>query len=67
MKTYDTFQAGLAQQTAAPFQKLAALRGVSSSIEFNTDTMRYVANGTDCGPSVHGLYDWLNKQPGVLP
>lgn len=63
----DTFQATIAQDTAVKFQKLAALRGISSDVQFDPEKMRYFANGEDCGPSVHGLYDWLNRQPGVLP
>lgn len=54
------------RRTAESFQKLAAIRGVSSIVEVSQDG-RYVANGTDCGTSVHGLYEWLNKQPGVKP
>lgn len=26
-----------------------------------------LANGESCGPSVHGLYAWLAKQPSVKP
>ena len=63
----DAFQAAVAQDTAVKFQKLAALRGVSSSIYFDAEKMTYFANGEDCGTSVHGLYDWLNRQPGVKP
>lgn len=61
----DRFTEAQMQQTAAKFQKLAALRGVSSSIEVVRG--RYHANGEDCGQSVHGLFEWLDRQPGVLP
>jgi hypothetical protein len=69
MKTQKPDGYALAQTnvTARSFQKLAALRGISSTIEVDPDTGHYIANGTDCGLSVHGLYDWLNSQPGVLP
>lgn len=61
----DEFTQGVCNKTAASFQKLAALRGISSSIEFKDG--KYYANGQDCGTSVHGLYEWLNTQPGVKP
>lgn len=60
----DDYQKGIMRTTANSFQKLAALRGISSTIEVSADG-KYVANGTDCGTSVHGLLEWLNKQPGV--
>lgn len=61
----DPYANGQCNRTAESFQKLAALRNVSSRIEWNG--VEYVANGEPCGASVHGLYDWLNRQPGVLP
>lgn len=74
----DLFTLQLGNQTAASFQKLASLRGIGSSIVFKLG--RYFAarvdvidgeirqsDAQDCGPSVHDLYDWLNKQPGVKP
>jgi hypothetical protein len=63
----DPYQQGIMQRTAASFQKLAALRGVSSSIIVNPDTGRYEANGVDCGVTVIRLQEWLNAQPGVKP
>lgn len=53
------------QKTANSFQTLAALRGITSHI--TVENGQYHANGENCGVSVHGLYDWLNKQPGVKP
>jgi len=54
------------RRTANKFSRLAALRGITADIDISSDG-HYVANGIDCGCSVHGLYDWLNRQPGVLP
>jgi hypothetical protein len=62
----DTFTIEVMRKSAEAFQKLAALRGISCSVDITEDG-RYVANGHDCGTSVHGLQDWLNKQPGVQP
>lgn len=62
----DNFQLAMMNQTANSFMKLAGLRGISSAIEVN-ENGQYIANGENCGTSVHGLYDWLNKQPGVKP
>ncbi len=63
----DKHTLGMMTQTATSFQKLAALRGVQCTVDASKDG-KYLVNGTvDCGTSVHGLYDWLNKQPGVLP
>jgi len=55
----------LEHRTAREFSRLAGLRGISSLIEWKEG--QYWANGIPCGTSVHGLYAWLNKQPGVLP
>jgi hypothetical protein len=63
----DDYQLGIMDKTAVSFQKLAALRGISSSISVDRKTGHYVANGQDCGPSTFGLQDWLNAQPGVKP
>jgi hypothetical protein len=62
----DPYTHAQMSRTAAAFQKLAALRGISSSVTVSGRNT-YVANGEDCGTSVHGLYDWLNRQPGVRP
>ncbi len=63
---FDKFAANQMTKTAQKFQELAALRGISSSIIVKEDG-NYYANDICCGSSVHGLYDWLNKQPGVRP
>jgi hypothetical protein len=57
----------IASSTAETFQKLASLRGVSASITFDAERGVYLANGASCGPSVHGLYEWLATQPKVKP
>ena len=61
----DPYIDAMCSRTAATYTKLCGLRGVSASIEWKGG--QYVANGTPCGPSVHGLERWLNSQPGVLP
>lgn len=62
----DEFQLSVMRKTAEAFMKLAAVRGVSCCVEVSEDG-KYFANGHDCGSSVHGLYDWLDNQPGVRP
>lgn len=66
MKTSDPHAIAMMRTTAQRFQHLAGLRGVSSSIEV-TPNGEYFANGENCGNSVHGLYEWLNRQPNVKP
>jgi hypothetical protein len=51
--------------TASKLATLARLRGVEATITW--DGAQYIANGTPCGPSVHGVYEWLGRQPGVRP
>ena len=67
-KPADPYHLGLMNRTAERFAHLASLRGISCVIGVGTKpALHYTANGQDCGPSVHGLYAWLNAQPGVLP
>lgn len=67
-KPVDEYALGMMNRTAASFAKLAGLRGISCTIGVETSpTLHYTANGEDCGPSVHGLYAWLDRQPGVQP
>ena len=61
----DRHTEAMMSDTAASFQKLAAMRGIPATVEVRSG--QYLANGTACGTSVHGLYDWLNRQPGVRP
>ncbi len=61
----DKFTDAVCSKTAANLTVLLGLRGLSGSIVW--DNGKYVANGTPCGPSVHGVYEWMNKQPGVKP
>jgi len=61
----DPYANGVCTVTAQSFAKLARLRGVPAEIKW--DGERYIANGEPCGPSVHGLYEWLERQPGVKP
>ena len=63
----DDYQQAIMRKTAVTFQKLAALRGVASTISVNAETGHYEANGIDCGTTTFGLSDWLNAQPGVKP
>ena len=62
----DGYAMAMMRSTGATFQKLAALRGIQMTCEVNA-LGHYTANGVDCGESTHGLYDWLEAQPGVLP
>lgn len=59
----DEYASAQCSRTAASFAKLASYAGVAAVIRW--DGSQYIANGTPCGPSVHGLYDWLNKQSGA--
>lgn len=63
----DDYQMAIMERTAQSFQRLAAVRGISSSIRVNRATGNYEANGEDCSTTTFGLYDWLNRQPGVKP
>lgn len=68
----DAYQQSIMRRTAESFQKLAALRGVGSTITVNPNTGHYEATNqagamTDCGTTTFGLQDWLNAQPGVKP
>jgi hypothetical protein len=51
--------------TAIKMSTLCRLRGVDATIVW--DGAQYLANGEPCGTSIHGVYDWLNRQPGVRP
>lgn len=61
----DPFTDSVCSRTAANLTKLLGLRGLSGSIEWKDG--QYWANGSPCGPSVHGVNDWMDKQPGVIP
>lgn len=52
-------------RTAESLTKLLGYRGLSGSVEWRDG--QYWANGVPCGCSVHGVQDWINKQPGVVP
>ncbi len=76
MSKPDAYQMSIMDKTAVSYQKLAALRGVGSTIRVNHDTGNYEAAPsqgpnagvfTDCGTTTFGLQDWLNAQPGVKP
>lgn len=62
----DKHSISMMEMTAQSLSKLSALRGITSIVEVSADG-HYVANGHDCGCSVYGFYDWLNRQPGVKP
>jgi hypothetical protein len=55
----------IARSAASKLETLASLRGVKAVITF--DGAQYIANGEVCGPSVHGVLEWLAKQPRVKP
>lgn len=65
MKTSDPHADSMCSRTAQSLVKLLGLRGLSGVVEWKEG--QYWANGEPCGSSVHGVYDWMNKQPGVLP
>ena len=55
----------LQKRTAEKLSLLATLRGVTVVVEW--DGAQYTANGEACGPSAHGVTEWLERQPGVKP
>jgi len=54
-------------KTAASFQRLAAMRGVNCLVAWSERERQYVVDGERMGRSIHTLYTWLEKQPGVKP
>lgn len=60
----DSYELSQMNKTAEAFSRLCGLRGVSACIEVS-QAGHYVCNGVDVGTSIHGAYEWLNKQPGV--
>ncbi len=67
MKTIDPTRNAVCTGTANTFSRLAALRGIQTLVEWNDADNAYYCNGEHCGPSIHGCYEWLNRQEGVLP
>lgn len=63
----DLYRANLCTNTANSFSRLAAQRGVQASVEWRDEEKSYYCNGEKCGESIHGCYDWLNRQPNVKP
>jgi hypothetical protein len=61
----DGFQ--LEHDTAKSLTKLCKLRGVEATVTYDEKQKQYIAGETSCGPSVHGVYEWLEKQHGVKP
>lgn len=59
--TNDPEANAMCVETARKLVKLAALRRIEAAILWNG--REYVCNGEFCGPSVHGVYEWLDKQP----
>lgn len=55
----DIFE-GIEKRTAAKLTQLCALRGIAARVTW--DGTRYLANGEPCGPSVHGVYEWMEKR-----
>lgn len=63
----DQHTTAMMTQTAGGLARIAALRGIARfEIEVRNDG-RYIVNGTDCGSSIHGVNEWMNRQPGVKP
>lgn len=65
MNPTDPFIELVCSHTAARLTFLLGLRGLSGSVVWENG--QYVANGTPCGPSVLGVQEWINRQPGVKP
>jgi hypothetical protein len=61
----DGFQ--LEHNTAKSLTTLCKLRGVDAVVVYNEEKKQYIAGETPCGSSVHGVYEWLEKQHGVKP
>jgi hypothetical protein len=61
----DAHADAVCSRTAEQLTKLLGLRGLSGSVEW--DGEQYRANGNPCGTSVHGVYEWMDAQPGVKP
>lgn len=64
---------GIEARTAVRLTQLCALRGIKATAVWGGvektviwDGLQYVANGTPCGPSVHGVMAWIDKQAGKL-
>lgn len=51
------------RKIAKTFEKFARFAGVHTQIRVS-ENGTYVAGATDCGQSVHGLFEWLKKQDG---
>lgn len=56
----DEFADAMCRKTAEGLTKLLGLRGLSGSVVWCDG--QYVANGVPCGPSVHGVLEWINNQ-----
>ena len=59
MSASDPFE-GIETRTAAKLTQLCTLRGIAARVTW--DGTRYLANNDPCGPSVHGVYEWMEKQ-----
>ena len=55
------------KETAKTLVKLTRLRGLPDIEIKVSDAGHYFCNGDDCGCSVIGVEQWMNKQPGVKP
>jgi len=60
----DPYADAMCHETARKLVKLACLRRIECAILWNGK--EYVCNGDPCGPSVHGVYEWLDKQPARM-
>lgn len=53
----------LEKSTAANLTKLAGLRGLQDvTVVWDDEKKQYIANGTPCGRSVHGVMEWMAKE-----
>lgn len=60
----DPYADAMCHETARQLVNLACLRRIECAILWNGK--EYVCNGDPCGPSVHGVYEWLDKQPARM-
>ena len=61
----DPYADAMSTQTAGGLTTLMGFSGLAGSVEWNGE--QYLANGVKCGPSVHGVMEWIEKQcPFVL-
>lgn len=61
VKAEDAFE-GIEVRTAVKLTALAVLRGVKGEVTWDETRGIYCVDGHFCGPSVHNVMGWLEKQ-----